>query len=94
MRFFIHITDFEGHIQDEAGVEVSSLEAARAEAVADLRCLAGERISHGLPLEGLSVTLTDEAGKVLEVIPWQATIVPPGRSAAPKALGHGGERQQ
>jgi hypothetical protein len=77
MRVYIHIADFDGWVEDETGVEVSSPESARNEALKDLRYLAGERIKHGQPVADLSVTVLDETGQVLEVLPWQAAIVAP-----------------
>jgi hypothetical protein len=77
MRVYIHIADFDGWVEDKTGVEVSSADAARKEAIEDLRYLAGERIKNGQPVADLRVSVLDESGQVLDVLPWQAAIVAP-----------------
>lgn len=64
-RFHLHIHDGSGFSRDEEGLDLADLEAARQQALAGIRSLAGEEVRGGLlNLDG-RVEIADEAGAIL-----------------------------
>jgi hypothetical protein len=78
MRFYFHLTDFDGTVvKDEEGTELPTLAAARDYALQAARELLGEIIRHGeeAPFETVVVARSD--GKELAAVPVVAALPAP-----------------
>ncbi|MEP7241165.1 MAG: hypothetical protein ABI697_09805 [Devosia sp.] len=73
-RFFFHIRDGEGTIEDEEGGDFADLDAARAEARQSARDILADQIREGGELDGQIVVIADEAGLVLDEVPFRSVI--------------------
>jgi hypothetical protein len=74
-RFFFHVHDFGGDIsRDTEGQELSSLEAARLEAVNTNRELLGEQLLHGGSILPCRIEIADDRGAVLAVVDMRETL--------------------
>ena len=72
-RFYFNIRDGSERIHDPEGSELSSLTAAKDEAVASARELAMERILAGKNGDR-HIEITDDKGRVLSVISLKSTV--------------------
>ena len=73
-RYFFHIRDGERLIEDPEGTDLPDLAAARDEAVLAARFLMSEKVKAGQVLDGQRFEITDEAGQVLDVLPFRAVL--------------------
>ena len=67
-RYYFHIRDENGFIEDDEGTEAPDLENAKSEARASARDLAIDEIRNKRPVDGRKVEVADEDGKTLAVI--------------------------
>ena len=65
MRLYFHLQDGTDTIRDEVGVEVSDLEAGKAEALSAIRDMGSEPDTKTLGWAGWKLAATDEAGALL-----------------------------
>ncbi len=73
-RYFLHIHNAHGKVEDEEGVDVSSLSAASEIAVTGIRdLLAAETKNGAINLNG-RVDIANEAGKILVSIPFEKAV--------------------
>ncbi|TXN21780.1 MULTISPECIES: DUF6894 family protein [Methylobacterium] len=73
-RYFLHIREGAELIEDAEGMELPSLEAARAEALESARCILADRVRNGRPIGRGTVEVTDETGAVLAYLPLRAAL--------------------
>lgn len=73
-RFYFHIRDGSGLIEDPDGSDLPDLDAARAEALASAREILANRLRSGEVLDGQSIEITDAAGEVLATVPLKDAI--------------------
>jgi hypothetical protein len=75
-RFFLHVRDAEGLVEDPDGSLVPDLGAACAEA-AEACEIAAERLRTGKPLTALRIEIRDGAGHLLATVPFPRVSPPP-----------------
>lgn len=73
-RYFFHVRDGERLQRDLEGTDLPSLEVAHEEALEDARFLLAEKIKRGEVINGQRFEITDEAGEVLDVVPFKAVL--------------------
>ncbi len=76
-RFFLHVRDAEGLVEDPDGSLVPDLGAACAEAAAAAREIAAERLRAGKPLTARHIEIRDGAGHLLATVPFPRVSPPP-----------------
>ncbi len=76
-RFFLHVRDAEGLVEDPDGSLVPDLGAACAEAAAAAREVAAERLRAGKPLTARHIEIRDGAGHLLATVPFPRVSPPP-----------------
>jgi hypothetical protein len=67
-RFYFHIRDANGLTRDPEGQELADLKTAHQEAVRTAREILGEKLLHGGALNGRTIEITDESGRVLDKV--------------------------
>jgi hypothetical protein len=75
-RFFFHSRTDTALVEDLEGADFPTLEAARAEAIADLRQLAADALRHNLPVGSRHVDIYDAAGLLLTTVSARDAIRP------------------
>ncbi|UVC12586.1 hypothetical protein IHQ71_31070 (plasmid) [Rhizobium sp. TH2] len=73
-RYFFHIRDGENLLEDEQGVELGSLEDARAEADRATREILIRNIKHGETLDARRFEVWDEEGVPHFILPFKSAI--------------------
>jgi hypothetical protein len=73
-RYFFHIRTGDAVIRDPDGSDLPNLDAARAEARQAARDLLAALLKEGGVLDGQVFEISDEAGSVLERIPFRSVI--------------------
>lgn len=69
-RYYLHMRDFKGGVMaDDEGSELSSLAAARAEAVLAMQDFLGEAIKRGVDPPFEAIIIADEHGTQLAAVP-------------------------
>jgi len=76
-RFFLHIREAAGLVEDPDGSLVPDLRAACAEAAAAAREIAAEHLRAGKPLTALRFEIRDGAGRLLATLPFPKVPGPP-----------------
>lgn len=70
-RFFFHLYDRSGFVEDEEGVEVADLEAVRAMALKGARSIISNDVEQGrLDLDG-RIEVFDASGALVLVLPFR-----------------------
>lgn len=69
MRFFFHLRNGSLLIEDPDGTELPDLEAAIIDAQVSARHLLADKLRAGAMLDGQRFEITDEAGRILAVLP-------------------------
>lgn len=69
MRFFFHLRNGDQLIEDPDGTELPDLEAALTDARVSARHLLADKLRAGAVLNGQRFEITDEAGRVLAMLP-------------------------
>lgn len=73
-RYFLHMHNSTGLIEDDEGQEHPDLASARASAIQSIRSVASEEVRGGsLDLRG-RIDITDEAGELLASVPFPEAI--------------------
>jgi hypothetical protein len=73
-RYFFHIHNSLGFIEDEEGRDLPGIEQARNEAVKGIRSIIGAEVESGvIDLRG-RIDICDEAGGVLMTLPFEETV--------------------
>ena len=67
-RYFFHVREGSTLNRDDEGQELPDVEAARREAIATGREILGEKLLHGGSLNGRSIEIADETGRVVDVV--------------------------
>jgi enamine deaminase RidA (YjgF/YER057c/UK114 family) len=81
-RYFRHIRHDGQIIQDPEGIDLPDLEAARAEAIQEIRDILAEAVKSGTDdMIDDALVLTDETGRVLTIIPFLEALPPRMRNA-------------
>lgn len=73
-RYFFHVHNGTGLTQDQEGVELASLEAARQLALIGIRSLVGEELESGLVDLNGRLDICDHAGSVLLSLPFNDAV--------------------
>ena len=76
-RFFLHIREAAGLVEDPDGSLVPDLSAACAEAAAAAREIAAEHLRAGKPLNALRFEICDGAGHLLATVLFPRVSLPP-----------------
>ena len=77
-RYYFHIRSHDGFIHDPDGSDLPDLAAAREEAERAARDLLANLLKGGKVLDGQVFEITDDAGKVLERLPFRHVLrLPP-----------------
>ncbi len=76
-RFFLHVREAAGLIDDPDGTVLHDLRAACAEAAAAAREIAAERLRAGKPLTARHIEIRDGAGHLLATVPFPRVSPPP-----------------
>jgi hypothetical protein len=72
--FFLNIHDKLGFAQDEEGVELPSLEAARAKAIEGIRSLLSDDVKHGRLDFGGRIEVVDDQSGLLTTIHFEEAV--------------------
>ena len=73
-RFFFHIQTRNGFVEDVEGEECSTLDDARQSALLGAREIMSDKVLKGQdPFKG-SISIVDEAGKTLMVVPFRYAV--------------------
>ncbi|WP_430252295.1 DUF6894 family protein [Neorhizobium sp. DAR64860/K0K1] len=72
-RFFFNLVGSET-VYDSEGTELSSLEAARCEAIEDARAIMSDAIRAGFDVSERRVEICDESGDVVAVMPFANAV--------------------
>jgi hypothetical protein len=73
-RYFLHVNNSIGFVEDEEGVELPDLDAAREKAAAGVRSIIADEVLHGrADLRG-RIDVADEEGRVLLSLPFGALV--------------------
>lgn len=75
-KFFLHQVFPGQRIPDPDGAEFHSLESARIEAVAAAQEIAADALRAGKGLVAIAFEITDDAGSIVAVIPFNDVIAP------------------
>jgi hypothetical protein len=75
-RYYFNVVTPTTTVEDLEGTELSSLDAARMEAIKDVRQLMGAAILDGDDISNRSIEITNDAGEVLLVLPFADAINP------------------
>ena len=67
-HYYFHVREGSDISRDTEGQELPDAEAARHEAISTSREILGERLLHGGSLNGRTIEITDETGRVVDVI--------------------------
>ena len=74
-RFYFHIVQAnQERIEDLEGIELHDIESARREATRSARELLAERLKNGVPLGNDLFEITDEAGEMMLVFPFDSAV--------------------
>jgi hypothetical protein len=73
-RYYFNIITANGPILDHEGTELRDLDRARSEAIADARSLMSTAIKEGHTIFGRSISICNEAGEVLAVLPFSEAV--------------------
>lgn len=73
-RYYFHIRTADAFIRDPDGSDLSDLDAARVEAGESARHLLAELLRNGQVLDGQVFEISDEAGTILERVPFRSVI--------------------
>ena len=76
-RFFLHIREATGLVEDPDGSLVPDLRAACAEAVVAAREIAAEHLKAGKPLTARRFEIRDGDGRLLATVPFPQVSSPP-----------------
>lgn len=77
-RFYFHIRSHDGLIRDPDGTDLPDLSAARREAEHAARELLAILLRSGGELDGQVFEISDEAGDILETLPFRSVLrLPP-----------------
>ena len=69
-NYFFHIYDATGTLQDDEGMVLPNLDAARTEAIQSAREILAETIRAGGVVDGRRFEVADESGDILFVVPF------------------------
>jgi hypothetical protein len=72
--FHFNVMTANGTIFDEEGSELWDLDAARMEAIKDVRALISDAALHGFDISTRSIQICDALGKVLLVLPFTQAL--------------------
>ena len=78
-RFYINIRDGGRIIQDEEGIDLPDVEAAKTEALNCARDMLADAIRAGRPRVPEALMIVDEAGRHLAIVPLVAALPEPLR---------------
>lgn len=73
-KFYLHIEQSRGRVEDREGAEYRDLDAARVEAIESAREIMSERVRKGEPANHSRFVIMDEAGRTLDVVPFETAI--------------------
>ena len=73
-RFYLHIEQSRGRVEDLEGAEYSDLGAARYEAIESAREIMSDRVSQGEQADHSRFVIVDEAGETLDVVPFESAL--------------------
>ena len=77
-RYFFHLRDGGNFIPDETGMDLVGLDEARREAVQSARDILADQLKAGEALDGQQIEITDDAGRIIEVIRFKDALRPDG----------------
>jgi len=87
-RFFFHLRNSTGYLQDEEGQELADVSAARRAALESVRSIASEEAKAGTIDLRASIQVVDEKGGLVLELPFaEAVGVISGRPADPEPDG-------
>ena len=72
--FFLHLVGDGTLTEDPEGSQLPDLDAARAEALGGIREILVPLLLAGKPLGGRAIRVTDEAGEVLAIVPFESAF--------------------
>lgn len=73
-KFFLHIEQARGRVEDREGGDYCDLDAARDDAIESAREIMSERVRNGEEADGSCFVIVDETGRTMEVVPFESTI--------------------
>lgn len=73
-KYFFHIEDGSGVLQDEEGIDLADLDHVRKEATSAARQVLGEMIRAGQPLNGRSFIVQNELGETVLTYPLKLAL--------------------
>lgn len=73
-RFFFNFVGSET-VSDTEGTELTSLDAARREALDDARAIMSDAILEGFDVSGRRVEIHDETGKLILIVPFADAFI-------------------
>ena len=73
-RYFFHVSDADGLIEDQSGLELSSLSEAKSEALHVARNFAAARILAGKKVDGRKVLVFDAKGELVHEVAVRGVI--------------------
>jgi hypothetical protein len=73
-RYFFNLRKSDDRVDDRDGAEYADLEQARVDAILSAREIVAEWAWAGKPVDGSEFQITDETGRVVLTVPFQAVI--------------------
>ena len=67
-RYFFHVREGSTLNRDSEGQELADAAAAHGEAISTGREILGEKLLHGGELDGRTIEIADETGKVVDIV--------------------------
>ena len=73
-RFFLHLRNSNGHLEDEEGQELADIDAARQAAIASVRSIVSEEAETGFIDLRAPIPVFDENGALLLELPFSEAV--------------------
>lgn len=73
-KFYLHLEQSSGRVEDREGADYSDLAEARVDAIESAREIMSERVSKGEQADHSRFVIMDEAGRTLDVVPFDTAI--------------------
>jgi len=73
-RYFFHIREHDNFDEDLEGIDLPSVDAAHAEALAAAREMVAELVKYGEWIDGKTFEVCDESGSIIHRLPFRSVI--------------------
>ena len=77
-RYFFHVCQGHERSRDTEGQVLADLDAARREAINSSREIMGEKLLHGGAIDGRTIEIADETGRVVDTVDSREVVMSQG----------------